>query len=747
MLDDEEETIVDPARRREVLNFAEDGEWRKSAENRGGPVHGYGMHCLYALLRRHMDAKNAGDLPKLRSTEYRPIPWERQYDMECWITFNWFNLWRLEVSTLEALVSQCNDPAKREALDARLNAVRVLGPTLLPRHEHLLRASEIRWPTVRDADGVWCGPAKRHAWPERLYRDLLDPAWDSVPIVGMFGGGGQGKTTMAASFMLHMHTHYIGTREGAQGIISTINMDKFRVATWPGVVRMHDSSDPGFSIYDGHARVTVGKIDRHAMNKAGGLDERRPDGGNAVIMGVMMRVDGSRLSGTDKITGAHGKEAKAYLMDEAQGSHAGPFSAITNMFTSTKRGRAFFMFSGNFATRGDTLGRNIKPLGGWDNALKEPVNEYRNVVETGQAARILYFNNLESPGMTNPEVFHDLFTESKLMDQTRGESADNPHVARMVRGWYDVEVGNDKGRSGEIAILTPTFLRENAADAEVDLQGPYDHIVVVDSAPQFQDRNVMLILRRGWVGGAGVFQPICHAELPKPEDMHGLAARYPSIFATWVKNTAASREVSHDGLVVLMDNHSHQILAPAFASLGMRPETMVYAANPGKRQGEKFDGSMNIEPWLPVGDDLTGFDVAKDRISLGAHLLREFVVSGQMKGLSVDAVKRGAVSRFNPEAEMFSRVMYRVRVKDRGSIDLWKLADKRVSDAGSVSSPDWLDLWIMSAYAAAKYWREVPRISSVRPEVADENDGAQVFHAPTGDLMQAVLSGEINFFS
>jgi hypothetical protein len=626
--------------------------------------------------------------------------------MECYIVFNWAQLWKDEIEALGAAALETNSPAEREQLLARLDHVTMFGPTGHPRHEHLLRASEIRWPTVKDANGVWQGVAKRHEWPERIFAQALDPSWVTPPVVGVFGGGSQGKTTMISALMLHVFSHFEGTLEGAQCIISTINEDKMNLATWPALTRMLEQSAPGISLYAGQEQSRSDNfIGRRAIQNGTRTDKQDP--GNSLISGVLLGVHGKRTGLGDKLTGAHGKKAKVLLIDEAQSSSDAPFTIITNAFASVPQGRRFFFYSGNFATKHDTLGKNICPVGGWA-SLDGPTPVYHARTQGGLPARIIHLNNMESPGMKDPEFFHELFTPQKLAEQVPDEYArNNPAVQRMITGWYDVEATRQDARNEETVVADSEEMERVGAFSHVTIEAETRQVfTMLDAAPEMKDRNVIAMFEHGWDGSRNVYQPVAYSEMPRMERNADMARDYPEAFAGWVKDFLTQQGANPETTVNTIDSAHFAMFAPVFHEHGLILERMVYAATPGNPKMPKADNYGEVEPAFDVADNMPGYLVAQDRISLGAWLFRKFYQCGTAKGHDPATIRAGAVTYFDAEQELFRRTIYRVNNQQRGS--LWKLGRKTFSDDGKAASPDWQDLWFMAAYYVAKRFGEVP---------------------------------------
>ena len=701
----------------ETYAFAADDGWRTQLRDPSRPVYSYNMLCAKA---RHDKWKQDGQDIPMRHQLYRPVPWVHQYDMECWIVFNYMELWQEEILTLQHLVDKATDTALREKATLRLAAVKEFGPTLLPREEHLLRANEIRWPTVRNSDGRWEGVAKRHEWVERIYRNALSPSWKSVPVVGVFGGASQGKTTMASAFMLHVFSHFEGTREGAQCMISTINADKMDTGAWAGVQRMLQSSAQGISLYAGHEQERAGwEIGRKEV--VDGVRCESHDKSSSFVRGVLMSVNGKRKELTDKLTGAHRKEAKVLLIDEAQSSADAPFMAISNAFVSVPKGRQFFFFSGNFGEKTDTMGRNIRPVDGWD-SIPRLTPEYDAKTQTGLPVRVCYLNNFESPGMTDPDMYHDLFTPDKMQAAMPDKEAEFSSAnIRMVEGWYDTPTSTDMDvLRSEVRVMDESDMRAYGAMDPVEIDAATRQVwVTLDTAPEMRDRNVYARWEYGWHQTSNIFQPQVFAEMPAMERGPKTAAEYPETFTRWVKHQTEAAGLNPSEVVNVIDAANYAIFAPWFEQHKMPLQRMVYGANPGNPNGGKADGYGAMEPAFVVDQNNTyGYYTARDRISLGAWLTRQYVANRKIRGLDPERIKANSITMFKADMEIYSRTMYLVRDANRGR--LWKLGQKAISDDGVTISPDWLDLVFMASYYATQMFGETPDGPSFRVEIAGQ---------------------------
>lgn len=702
----------------ERYKFAVDDGWRVQLEDPAARPFAYGMTCMpgrYQTWKRTL-----ADVP-LRHALYRPVPWEFQYDMECYIVFHWNELWQAEIAALEEIIEKTTSPSLRESSVAKLEAVRRDGPTGLPRHEHLLRASEIRWPTIKDQSGLWQGVAKRHEWTERIYRELLDPAWATTPVLGIFGGAAQGKTTMSAGIMLHLFSHFEGTREGAAAVISTINEDKMKLATWPAVTRMLESSADGISLYAGHeltrAGWTIGRKD-----VVHGVRVERAAEGSGQITGILLGAHADRKASTDKLTGAHRKEGKMLFIDETQSASDAPFYAIGNAMSTVPRGRAFFVFAMNFGTKYDTAGKNMQPIGGW-NSIPVGTPVYESRTQTRLPACIIHLNNLESPGLTNPEMFHDLFTKEKLADQVPDPMAlEVPAIRRMILGWFDTETQTGDGVLREqTQVVEQQDLEDNGVNPLVVLDpATVTSFTVLDTAPEMRDRNVCALFDRGWCPelGNNVFQPVAYSEMPALPRNAEMAAEYPKAFTLWVKDLLIKNQRDPLATVNYMDASHYGIFASHFKAENMPLQRMVYGAKPADPDGMKADGYGHVERAFKVTEVLFGHNTAVDRISLGAWLLRQHIKYHTVAGLDIKRIVASAITPMDQDMEFFKRTMHRVQDSKRGR--LWKLGAKSIAGDGTKISPDWLDLWFMAAYYVALTFNDIPGIKGTREPLAAE---------------------------
>lgn len=612
--------------------------------------------------------------------DYQPNPFRFQYDLCVWLWLNYYKILNEEIAILRTL----HNKDKRAGHDNTINEIlstRVLYN--IPRADFLWMAAHLRWPTTVLPDGAHHGLFIRDPWAE-LRLDAM--SHESIKYDIWFGGGGQGKTLTALAVALIIFDHFIFTQKGARCMISTVNKDKLNSVAWAYLCNIHSSTEKGISLYAGRARIAGD----HTLARP----ENKDRGG--VFKGILIGNSMNPQSIIDKLTGSHGHPFIMYIMDEIQSTPDAPITAAPNF--TMHAGDSRIIGSGNWGENNDTLAENCRPDISWDK-VDEHTGSWISTTQNGAKAIVLHFNNDLSPGMTDeghksyPHLPSKKILDAKYPDH-KNRNANNISYRRFWIGFRVKE-------SGDTCVIHEDLVKENLADAPLNLSELTHTFFSFDSAQAEIDRNMCVVCKEGIcaVTKQRVFGP--HKCYPLSKSTESI--KYYTESSKKLLDIAKQNNIKSGSAIVDWTGRPAQ--AELMQANGFVVRRIVY--NKGVPDGIRKDKMTNrIEKEIRLGiqpdfkqdvpaDKVCAHHIAENLISLGAWALREYIKAGRVRGIneSLTAFMRHERSL---EDELYHREFYLKNSITYGS--RFQLESKKEFKEKYGFSPEILDCLFQAAY-------------------------------------------------
>lgn len=637
-------------------------------------TYAYGIQTIKHQLKKYYDTGYDRVTPY--NKDYRPNPFQYQYDLTMHIWLKYFDILKNEIKILR---SQKRD----DEADEMSHTKTLYG---ISRTDFLFAAADMRWPTRVMEDGSHHGSFIRDPWAERRVQAASD---EHIKYVFSFGGGGQGKTQVSLAMSLMLFDHFIFTEKGARCMISTTNEDKLNSVGWSYLCNLLRSTNPGISRYAGKANI------------AGNFTLRRPKTKDSagVFKGILIGNSINDQNIIDKLTGTHGHPFMCYILDEAQSTPSAPMKAAPNFTMHAGDYRIFG--AGNWGENNDTLAKNVCPDNGWD-SVDQTTGRWISTTENGAKAIVLHFNNNLSPGMT--EEGHRLFPHMpsrKILEKNYPtEDSRNPDKNLAYRrfwiGWR-VEALSMKN------VIYHQMIRDNLADQPLDFvdNEVLHNFGAFDSAQAEIDRNILLRCQEGIckITKQRVFGPKQIHPLKKSTD----SLRYYMESSDQIFDICKNHNIESGALI--LDWTGRPAHAEKLAERGMRTVRLVY--NKAIPDGIRRDDTIKrVLPAIPLNvqldfksdipqDRICAHHVAENQISLAAWLLREYIKVGRVRNISqslLDAIN----NQRSIEDELYNREFYLKPSAKYGDRFMLERKSDFIKKYGF--SPDLLDTLFESAY-------------------------------------------------
>jgi hypothetical protein len=696
-----------------------DRPWLKNVLKASGKRHHLYLHGIESLKDDIIKFEESGTYaidPFNRA--YRPNPFFYQYDLEIHIFLNYKKLLARETMRLRRRLSKTFSKKDED----RLKVVTKLGPSGIPRHEHLFNAAEIRWPTIELGDGRLDGSFIRDPWSIKRMEAVSDKNTFTIA----FGGGGQGKTWTFLGFMLMIFEHFIFTRNGAKMSFSSINKDKINNVAWPHLQKLCMDTEKDVSLYAGKSVVS------------GDWTLKRPGKGikdtGGVFKGILV---GRHLNDSvviDKLTGTHGHEAYGYLIDEIQNTPKAPIDASANYLMSRKP--AWIIGAGNYDQDDDTLGLNAKPLsGGWEK-VDASTGKWQSETIIGARATVIHFNNELSPGMISKE---DAKRFPYLPNQEKKDSIypkgkctmQNMGARRFWFGWRSTDIDEHR-------VLTPQLVSDGQANKDLVLDPDYPsyNFGSLDTAESGGDRNPFSHFSDGmekdterWVWGLVK----CY-NIEAPNDPR----RNQDVLTDEVLRRAKNSGIKPD-LGIIMDGTKNTGYAGKFSEKGYNVVSFIYHKNlpDGKREDKytrRKEPAILVNPNAPSTSGRYAHQICYNHITFGAFLLREYVAQGKVRGLNDKMLTEFNDNR-TLEEEMYRRSFLPNKItSDFG--DRLCLDSKEDFVHSYKFSPDILDTWFQAAYYMF-FYRGMPLYDEVEEDNPNKKEKEEERKIESDELIEA----------
>jgi len=617
--------------------------------------------------------------------EYEPDPSKYQYDMEMYIFLNYNELKQREVEL-----------RKDFALHLEL------GPTLLPREQHLLNACAIRWPEKETASGKIITTLAPTPWLRDLFFGM-----SNYQNVNVFGGGGQGKTYGVLAFYAMLFDNFIFTKPGGQCTFSTVSQTKLEGSSWGYVNKLYNSvPDYRFSLYANKA-ICSSEYTYRRPGKDGAKFMK--EGG--VFKGVLLQSGIKTARAIDKLTGCHDPIARGYLLDEAQSTDSAPLGAYTNMYLHPRY--KFFNMSGNYYLDNDLLGINVQPIVGWGN-VDETTHMWESQLRTpdeklGHKSLTIHYNNDLSPAITDPEINKKYGSYLPTLKK-RDDSYPTPESRKTMafkRFWNGFRYEQEEKDSSVVKIVTAQMLKDYGCDQPPEIK-PLLFMGSFDSAAASGDRNPFTVFGVGLKDGFPIVWPIKVELISHPES---LAVYYEHTTNNIIRIIRANGIKSK---FFIMDFTQFTALIEMLAKYGVVCHGLIYHQKcPSKREPNKLTKIMEDIIPLPKIPTLTtsGFEKSsksfahervKNRITLGAYLFRYFIENGAVRNINSDILSGD--NGF--EKEILLRTFF---VKEIGGNPIICIDDKRKFNQKHKFSPDILDTIFQFFYMIYVIFKIDPR--------------------------------------
>lgn len=582
-------------------------------------IYCYGVRVLQTAMNTFYK-KNLHKVEKF-TPEYKPIPWEYQYDLEIHIWLNYEHIQNRECSKIHDLIRQAESRNQNtDALWARLDWIKENGVTGLPREEHWWNASEIRWPTTV-VNGEYKGQMIKDPWAEERIKAL----GKGYQYIFTMGGGGQGKTHTFCGFLLTMFEHFMFTQRGAKCSFSTTSEQKLKTAAWPAITRLLKSSEKGISLTAGRSVIAGDYTLKREGNK-------HDTGGT--MMGILLGKSINESEVIDKLTGAHGHPFYGYLIDECQSTPLAPIKASRNFLLTGSP--AFIIGTGNYDNDGDSLGLNTKPKAGWDSVTPQTFEWIGNSV-IKKDCLVQHYNNSMSPAYLDDSVakkFPHLPNREKeraVYNSAKERVLSNNEYRRFWVGWRSTEFNPD-------SVLNDRIVKMHNAHkpALFDARFPVKHWFSLDTAQGQEDRNRLLILADGvdeitreWTWGV-----VKSIVMPKVDDIKHIN------FKTVEFVLEQCKKYKMDSGIMDWSNLT-SIWADLIAA-GIDVAPLIYHNNvPDGKSIDKYTKRREVSILLNENTGTYGHQKCANKISLGAYALNEYCRAGKLRGINEDLLEEG----------------------------------------------------------------------------------------------------------
>jgi hypothetical protein len=676
--------------------------FRQAVKAGKGNIYTYGFQSLNRKAEQFF--KEGKHLVQPCSRGYEVNPFMYQYDLEVELFLNYDQIIKDELEYLDDKLSKCNTKNKEEVERREFNIemVQKFG-TGIDRQEHFWNASNIRWP-IEVKNKEEHGAFIREPWAE----DFIDALCD-YPYVICFGGSGQGKTHRALAFMCIGWDHYIDSHRGGRGIISTVAESKLQGSAWAylqmiyketvGSIYNEDKPEP-ISLYAGRGIISGEYTIRRPNDKKGG----------GTIKGLLIsnRNDNSV---TDKITGSHGHPFGMYHIDELQSTPDAPIKASPNFRQNCKH--SWITASGNYDLETDSLGKNTQPVRGWDN-VNESTHIYESINTLGIRTCCIHYNNELSPAITSKEGLrrwgHILPTEAKRDNSYPTASSKlTDEFRRLWIGWRKKKDMSD-------SVLNKQMLTSMGCDENItfDPKFPVTHGWSLDSATGNLDRNLLTHFADGVCSKTGmwrvhIFESVA---LPKSED------RLKYVRETSDSILSYSEKWGVRSGNAVMDWTNVTGIPEYLADRGFKVMTMGYGEAPpdGKTKNPRTN-RVDDEIVVDYDSDKKAHEVVTNLISLGAYVIQQMVLHGEITGFTPDLVNEGN-SEHSFDEEICLRKFLKVphiRYDERYQLEPKTTKGRKSSDRGIKGfremygfSPDILDTIFQIGYYMVKHRKFIP---------------------------------------
>lgn len=688
------------------ISFVDDLLWKDAVKSR--KLHLYGSAAL-ETERRNFIANKKQEIPHFAPL-YKPTPWFFQYDLEVHSFLNYYRIQKEEIDLLGQALKVAPEGKVQNVLVERLEHVEAKGFSGVPRHEHLLRAIELRWPTEEVDEGIdegrWEGAMIRNEWLERFCRAVARESY-----VLMFGGGGQGKTNMALAFTSILWDHFIYTRKGARCPFSTVAESKMVGATWPAVVQLYQRSIKEISLYSGRGRI----VGRYTIRRPPLPGERISRDTSGTIMGLLVGgvVDPQKIQ--DKLTGTHGHPAHIYTIDEIQSTPPGPLNAAPNFQQSSPF--RWLIGAGNYGSDEDLLAKNCRPMGGWD-TVDEYTPEWDTETELGRKCVVIHYHNDKSPGMEDPKKFWFLPTIEKYRaNYPTVMSRNTDDHRRFWKGWRKA------GGTDSDTVLDRIMIQANRCTAPItfDRRWPITTFLTFDSAPGERDRNCVGVFQDGVCEDTGIwkFKPIKFYELGRGGSNMERQRHYQRTTQE-ISNYAQEHEVEKNRGIIC-DHTQFSAYPEMLADMGWICVLLSFGQMiPDGYTANEFTGEIEEAIVLSSAKNEFLHQKAADRVSGGAKALRTYVEYGRVGNMKDTLILDAAPDDKRPDVdkELYRRTWENQPNKMYG--DRFKLGNKKTFHKKFGMSPDWLDVYFMAAWYMIAVRKMIPDDMLRRPPDSSE---------------------------
>jgi hypothetical protein len=591
--------------------------WEKAIEASKTP----GTLYLYNSVKVKKDLdrffKEDRDAIPMRSVQYRPVPYYYQYDLEMHLFLNYYQLIREEVNRLKKMLPAVKGDAAKQEISNEIVKIKMHGVTGVPRAVHLLHAAEIRWPTHVDDKGRHIGQMVRNPWTELIFGEIA-----RMQSVIVYGGGGQGKTHIFVAVLAMVFDHFQGTLMGAQCTFSTINKVKMERVTWPRIQRLYENTASDISLYAGTGRIGSDFTIFRTGTKSTG----------SVLRGVLVGASVNDNKVIDKLTGVHGHDAYAYLIDELQSTREAPIEASSNFLATCPQDMGFLFGSGNWNTDEDQLGRNTVPINGWSSIEFDRTTVYDSFMITGRRCACIYLSNEHSPGMDKDGA--DKWGHMLPTREKKHRLFEDEERAKKTEPYKRFWIGCRDSLADEYSFCNTDLISEGACDRMPQWKGPVNFYLSFDSAPAGVDRSPVLTFADGIDALTG--KRVIHFEGFDLIHLEGQSHKYYSLMTDNVVRIAKTHGVTKDkGIVLDWNNLS------SFPELLSEKGYDVYACRyqiampDGKR---KHPNTGAIDPPIIIDESEEGIRYAHtecvDHITFGAFVMKYFLQTGRITGFS-----------------------------------------------------------------------------------------------------------------
>lgn len=665
-------------------------------------IHDFGIQYLRVHHAEFYDKKF--HLAQPYSHDYKPNPYRYQYDLCMFVWINYYKILNEEISILRGFHNKDKKGGWEEKINELLTTRTLYGIT---RTDFMFAAGELRWPSTILSDGAHHGLFIRDPWAERRVDALSD---EHKKYVISFGGGGQGKTLVSLAIALMIFDYFIFTQKGARCMISTVNKDKLNSVAWAYLCNIHSATNKGISLYAGRARIAGD----HTLARP----ENKDRGG--VFKGILIGNSMNSQSIIDKLTGSHGHPFIMYIMDEIQSTPDAPMTAAPNF--TMHAGDSRIIGSGNWGENNDTLANNCKPDIGWDK-VDETTGSWIATTQNGAKAIVLHFNNDLSPGMT--EEGHRMYPHlpsQKVLDKNYPDAKNRTTSNISYRRFW---IGYRVKEAGDSCVIHEDLVKQNMADAPLNLSEITHTFFSFDSAQAEIDRNMCVVFKEGLCASTNqrVFGPHkCHSLTKSTESI-----KYYTESSKKLLDIAKQNNISSGAAIVDWTGRPAQ--AELMQANGFVVRRIIY--NKGVPDGVRKDKVTNrVEREIRLGiqpdfkqdvpaDRVCAHHVAENLISLGAWALREYIKAGRVRGIneSLTAFMRHERSL---EDELYHREFYLKTSVIYGQ--RFQLESKKEFKAKYGFSPEILDCLFQAAYYMLVY-RGLPLTPVANDAIVEQSKG------------------------